>query len=311
MEKAPFYNDVAKGPANGAAYWVTASDGVRLRVAYWPGGDKGTVLLFPGRTEFVEKYGRAAASLTELGYHVLAIDWRGQGLADRLLDDPMLGHVENFSDYQLDVAAMVSAADSLKCPRPRFLIAHSMGGCIALRALHEGMPVKAVAFSAPMWGMSVAPALRPFAVPILRTLNMLGKGHTRAPGTDGETYVKSAAFKGNTLTTDADMYAYMQRQAAQHPEMTLIGPTVNWVRLALAETAALQKMTPPKYPAVTFLGDNERIVNSNVIKDIMSRWKRGELKIIAGAEHEIMMEKPKIRAAFFAAADALFYNNSR
>ena len=312
MENAPLYNDMAEGPNGGSAYWIKASDGIRLRIAYWPGRDKGTILLFPGRTEFVEKYGRAATDLCELGYHVLTIDWRGQGLADRLLsDDPLLGHVEEFSDYQLDVAAMMQAADTLGCPRPRYLMAHSMGGCIGLRALQEGLPVKAAAFSAPMWGMSVAPALRPFAKPLVKTLTKLGKGDVRAPGTDAETYVKIAPFKDNMLTSDADMYAYMQRHAAEHPELTLSGPTIRWVQQAFAETLALQNMSPPTYPALTFIGGNERIVDTGAIRDLMANWKRGTLKEAPGAEHEIMMENPKTRALFFATADALFFNNSR
>jgi len=311
MNKAPFFNDVAEGPDDGAAYWIKASDGVRLRVAYWPGGDKGTILLYPGRTEFVEKYGRAAVELTALGYHVLTIDWRGQGLADRLIDDALLGHVNDFADYQLDVTAMNTAADDLGCPRPRFLMAHSMGGCIGLRALHEGLPVKAVAFSAPMWGMSVAPALRPIAAPLVRIMAKFGKGNMRAPGTDADAYLKIAGFDDNTLTSDADMYAYMQRQALAHPEMTLAGPTVTWVKHSFRETAALQKMAAPNMAAVTFIGGNERIVDSEGTKRLMAGWKRGTLKSVAGAEHEIIMEKPKIRAAFFAAADALFFNHSR
>ncbi len=311
MEKAPLYNAMAQGPDGGSAWWVKASDGVRLRVAYWPGGDKGTILLFPGRTEFVEKYGRAAKDLTQLGYHVLTIDWRGQGLSDRLADDTMLGHVDKFSDYQLDVAAMMTAADELSCPRPRFLMAHSMGGCIGLRSLHEGLPIKAAAFSAPMWGMSVAPALRPFARPLINTLRRVGKGLSRAPGTDVETYVKNAPFADNTLTTDADMYAYMQEHAAAHPELTLSGPSVHWVQQSFAETAALQSMPAPNYPAITFVGSNERIVDADVIHKLMSKWKRGELTTVPGAEHEIIMEKAATRNAFFAASDILFFNNAR
>ncbi len=311
MQKAPLFNDIAQGPINGAAYWIKAADGVRLRVAYWPGGDKGTIFLFPGRTEFIEKYGRAVSDMTALGYHVLVIDWRGQGMSDRQIDDPLLGHVEKFSDYQLDVAAMVNAADELGCPRPRFLMAHSMGGCIGLRALHEGMPVKAVAFSAPMWGMLVAPAIRPFAAPLTQAMTKFGKGKMRAPGTDAQTYVSIAPFEGNTLTSDPAMYAYMQHQAKTHPEMTNSGPTVNWVQQAFQETSAMKKMTPPNYPVLTFIGSNERIVDSAVTRAIMGRWKRGILKVVDGAEHEVIMEIPKIRAAFFAAADALFFNNSR
>lgn len=119
LQSAPFYGDAAQGPADGRAYWLTAEDGVRLRVALWnPSGAQGTVLLFPGRTEYAEKYGRAAADFAQRGYCTLAIDWRGQGLADRLLPDTMLGHVGRFADYQLDVLAMTRAAEALGLPRP-------------------------------------------------------------------------------------------------------------------------------------------------------------------------------------------------
>ena len=137
-QPAPLFADVGAGPADGAAYWLTASDGVRIRIGVWqaaPGVDvRGTVLLFCGRTEYVEKYGRTAAELAEAGYHTIAIDWRGQGLADRLTHDPMSGHVHRFTDYQNDVAAMVQAATDLDLPKPWFLLGHSMGGGIGLRA---------------------------------------------------------------------------------------------------------------------------------------------------------------------------------
>ena len=51
---APFYADVADGPPGGRAVWLHAADGVRLRAGLWPlQGARGTVLLLPGRTEYV------------------------------------------------------------------------------------------------------------------------------------------------------------------------------------------------------------------------------------------------------------------
>jgi lysophospholipase len=76
LDNAPLYSDVAEGPEGGKAYWVTARDGVRLRVAAWAKGTKGTVLLMPGRTEYVEKYGRIAGDLAAEGFAMMAIDWR-------------------------------------------------------------------------------------------------------------------------------------------------------------------------------------------------------------------------------------------
>lgn len=104
------------------------------------------MLLFPGRTEYVEKYGPAAGELAARGYATLTVDWRGQGLADRPLKDANTGHVARFSDYQKDIAALLDHAVREKLPKPWFLLTHSMGGAIGLRALYNALPVKAVAF---------------------------------------------------------------------------------------------------------------------------------------------------------------------
>ena len=142
MTPAPFLTDICDIAPNGTAYWLDTSDGVRARAVLWGKETaKGTVLLFPGRTEYAEKYVHTAAALSMGGYATFAIDWRGQGLADRLIDDPLVGHVDRFSDYQRDVAAMVQAADALELPKPYFMIAQSMGGAIGLRALMQGLPV--------------------------------------------------------------------------------------------------------------------------------------------------------------------------
>ena len=111
LTPAPLFTDIYPGPDTGLAHWIETSDGKRLRVAHWTvEGAKGTVLLFPGRTEYVEKYGVIAAEFAKRGLAVMAIDWRGQGLADRMLPDRRIGYVDTFSDYQKDVAAMMRAA---------------------------------------------------------------------------------------------------------------------------------------------------------------------------------------------------------
>ena len=46
---------------------MTASDGVRLRAVAWRGGGQGTAVIFPGRTEFAEKYGRVAGGWWRAG----------------------------------------------------------------------------------------------------------------------------------------------------------------------------------------------------------------------------------------------------
>ena len=127
LEPAPLHTDIHPGPDGGKAYWAETPDGKKIRLGVWEvQAARGTVLIFPGRTEYIEKYGSTAAEFAKRGLASLAVDWRGQGLADRMLDDPLVGHVDHFTDYQKDVAAAMRAARELNLPRPYFLMAHSI-----------------------------------------------------------------------------------------------------------------------------------------------------------------------------------------
>jgi lysophospholipase len=312
LTPAPLFTDVHPGPDTGLAHWIETSDGKKLRVAHWTvEGAKGTVLLFPGRTEYVEKYGITAAELARRGLAVMAIDWRGQGLADRLLPDPLVGHVETFSDYQKDVAAMMRAARGLQLPRPFFLLAHSMGGSIGLRAVMEGLSVQAVAFTAPMWGIRISPHLRPVASILSQLMPKIGQGYRLPPGTKLDPYVTAEPFEDNMLTNDEQMFDMMRDQLTAHPEMSLGGPSFIWLREALSETKHLSLRAAPSLPCLTLLGTNERIVHVGRVKDRMENWKNGHLQIVDGAEHEILMETPAIRDAALDDIARLFLGNAK
>lgn len=296
MHAAPLYEDVADGPTGGAAWWLTAADGVRLRVGLWnQSASKGTVLLFPGRTEYVEKYGRVAAHFAKCGYATLVIDWRGQGLSDRLTDDAMAGHVHQFLDYQQDVAAMTEAATRLALPRPWHLLAHSMGGCIGLRAVMQGLDVQNCAFSSPMWGIHLANALRPFAWSLSWGSRQFGMSHFYAPGTAGEHYVLAEPFETNKLTNDREMYAYMARQLREHPELGLGGPSLRWLYESLRETRDLTRLPSPNIPCLTILGSDEQIVDVPRVRDRMAHWPGGHLELVPGGRHETLMDTPDMR----------------
>ncbi|EAQ03374.1 hydrolase, alpha/beta fold family protein [Pseudooceanicola batsensis HTCC2597] len=303
MEQAPFFADIAEGPPGGRAVWTTASDGVRIRVGWWPARDggtaKGTILIFPGRTEYIEKYGRDARTLTEAGFAVLAIDWRGQGIADRLVANARVGHVDRFHDYQLDVAAALAVAEEAGLPRPWHLLGHSMGGCIGLRSVLEGVPVNSAVFSAPMWGIRLAAPTRPAAWVLTWGGSRLGLGHLMSPGTKEAPYPLDVAFGENKLTSDRDMFDYMRRQLTEQPDLGLGGPSLHWLNQALTETLALARRPAPDLPCLTFLGADEAIVDPARIHARMENWREGDLVVLPGARHEVLMETPETRARIF------------
>ena len=306
MTPTPFHAEVAECPDAPDVRWLEAADGVRLRGVAWRGGQQGTVLLFTGRTEYIEKYGRVAADLAQRGYATASVDWRGQGLSDRALTDVLTGHVADFADYQHDVDALVAMARRMDLPRPYYLIAHSMGGAIGLRALHRGLDVAAAVFSAPMWGIHLSPLARPFAWILSWIARALGHGHRYVPGTDAAAYAGTTPFDDNLLTTDPEMFAYIQRQTEAHPDLSLGGPSLTWLWAGLRETRRLQRLAPPAYPALAMLGTDEEIVDPDAVRAVMRRWPSGRLDVVEGARHELMMERPEIRKRFFDTAEALF-----
>ena len=92
-------------PDNFVTGMLKTPDGVSLRFARWlpPAGRRGTVCIFQGRAEWIEKYFETVRDLRARGFAVAALDWRGQGLSKRALADPQKGHVRNFSEYVTDL----------------------------------------------------------------------------------------------------------------------------------------------------------------------------------------------------------------
>lgn len=123
--------------------WFIAPDAVRIRYAHWtpPAGGpvRGVVVFFSGRTEFIEKNVATYQDLLRRGFHVWTLDWRGQGMSDRLIRDPAehdKGHVAGFDDYVHDAEYFLDRIVAIRAASgAKVLLAHSMGAQIAVRYL--------------------------------------------------------------------------------------------------------------------------------------------------------------------------------
>src|SRR3569623_3223171 len=84
---------------------ILARDGVELRFARRapPAWRKGTVCVFTGRGECIEKYFETVRDLRARGFAVAMIDWRGQGHSARQLSDYRIVYVRSFKYYEADV----------------------------------------------------------------------------------------------------------------------------------------------------------------------------------------------------------------
>lgn len=296
LEPAPILLNHFDVEKSGSAFWTHAGDGTRLRIAFRPGGEAGTILIFPGRTEYIEKYAETVADLGRRGFAVATIDWRGQGLSDRICKIRGLGHVGSFDEYQQDADAFRKALEELGAPAPRFILGHSMGGCIGLRSIQSGPDASAAAFTGPMWGLPAGLAMRSVGRTTAWIASLLGLEKSFVPGSDARNYVQAANPKGNSLTSDAGRFEALRQHLEAFPELSLGGPSLGWLRAALNECSSLKKLPPPGLPALVLVGSDDTVVSTRAIFSHCNRWRRAELELVHGARHEILMEIPAIRS---------------
>ena len=107
-------------PEHSVAGFLTTSDGVSLRYARWKSSAefRGTICLLSGRAEFIEKYFETVRELQARGFNVVSFDWRGQGLSQRALTNAHKGHVKDFSEYDIDLQAIVEQVVLKECQPP-------------------------------------------------------------------------------------------------------------------------------------------------------------------------------------------------
>jgi lysophospholipase len=295
-------------PDNAVTGTLQTPDGVALRYARWlpPAGRKGTVCLLQGRAEFIEKYFETVADLRARGFAVATLDWRGQGLSQRLLSDPLKGYVREFSQYDTDLETFMREVVLPDCPPPIFGLGHSMGGAILIRAARQGHRwFDRIVLAAPMI------ALRPtrgmaFARATVKAMRIFGFGSSYIPGGD-KAPVGTRPFVGNMLTTDPVRYARNAAVLEAEPALGLAAPTIAWADSAFK---VMGEFAQPIYPAkirqpILIVGaGRDEVVSTQAIEDFAIRLRAGSHLIVAGAEHEVLMEQDRYRAQFWAAFDA-------
>ncbi len=302
--------DTAANPAPAGAeiLRLEAEDGVALRAAFWPatGAARGTVTVATGRAEFIEKYFETIGELRARRFAVAAFDWRGQGGSQRDLANPRKGHVDDFSLYGRDLAALATQLLSPRAPEPWFGLAHSMGGAICLAAARAGrLPFDRLATTAPLidiHGLVGARAPRALAA----TLDAIGFGGSYIPA-GGETSAMTRPFAGNVLTSDPARYARNAELATAFPDLAIGDPTVGWVAAAFRQIDAFAEFDYPRRiatPTLILAAGDDRVVSTPATERFAARLKAGRALIIPAARHEILMETDAIRAQFWAAFDA-------
>ncbi|MGE3251252.1 MAG: alpha/beta fold hydrolase [Hyphomonadaceae bacterium] len=292
-------------PEGAEESWLDGRGGVRVRMMLAParGPARGSVILAPGRTEFIEKYFEVLRALQARGFATFCIDWRGQGLSGRQAKNPQKGHLVSIDDAVTDLAASLSL-NAARLPRPHIVLAHSMGGAIMLRALQtRRVEADAAAFSAPMWGI---PGVTPQARRMARFVTSLGGGAAYAPGVDRKW--RRETFAKNALTHDEARYARSMDLVEADMRLALAGPTIGWVQASIDAMDGFQRpgaLAHLKLPVLVATAGEEALVDNAAHDAVVASLPNATHITIAGARHEILMETDALQNQFWSAFDAL------
>lgn len=298
----------ARPPPAGATFGTfRADDGAALRYALWPReAARGTAILLGGFTEFIEKHYESTQDLLDRGFAVAAMDWRCQGLSDRPLPNRQKIHVRDFGRYVADLAAFHGTVVRPALPEPAVFLAHSMGGHIVLRYLHDRPGAAACAvLSAPMVDLPFPKALRPLAEAAFRIAARGGLAGRYAPGSRDYGPWKRR-FEDNRLTSDPERFRQTHDEIDADPRLASGGATVGWVDAAL-RTIAL--MARPDYlaafrtPLCLVEAGEDRIVSNAAVDRFAAAVPCAELHRIDGARHEMLRERDELRNRFWQIFD--------
>lgn len=289
-------------------HWI-APDGYAIRridFAQSVNDPRGSILFLPGRGDAYEKYLETLEHWNARGWQVTSMDWRGQAGSGRLGFDPVTGHVGDFAIWVEDLAAFWTEwAESV--PGPRVLVAHSMGGHLALRALAEQrIAADALVLSAPM--LSLPNKGVPSVVLHLVARIMASLGDPRRPAWKwSEKPGQVPASRIDLLTHDKDRYADELWWRDHRPELVMGPGSWGWVEQALASTRKLEQpgMLEGVHTPVYILATTaDRLVDYGAIQRAVERLPSAELETFGlESSHEILREVDAVRDKALASID--------
>lgn len=286
----------------------TAADGLAIRrLDLAPDAPRGSLLFFPGRGDFYEKYLETLDHWRGRGWRVTAMDWRGQGGSGRLGGDDTTGHIEDFAQWVDDLADLWSDwRDDVT--GPHVIVGHSMGGHLVLRALAEGRidPAAAVLI-APMLGFRGPPLPKPVLHGVAKAMARLGRPD-RPAWTVSEKPGARLPGRQHLLTNDDARYAAEAAWRDARPELRMGPGSWRWVERAYASCRMLDRagvLEAIDTPVLLLGTTADGLVAWPPIQRAAERIPNARLvKFGPEARHELLREIDPIRDRAIAEIDA-------
>ena len=282
---------------------ITGVAGIELNyLKYGEQGDKGAVVISPGRSEATIKYLELAYDLGLQGYGPIYVSSdRGQGLSERMLSNPRKGYVRHFYSYSRDLNTFMN---QVVVPENRFkrlyLIAHSMGGAAAAIYLQNFKShFHKVVLTAPMLQLDLGDNSE-------RSVLIQTAFVCKVPfGPYCTDYIPGGSdreirdtFEENEVTSSRVRFNFQEDFLRRWPELKFGSPTYRWLREALVATRKLRHenaIARIQTPILLLQAQKDTVVKNFGQNQFCERTPFCELTVMEDAKHEIFSERDEIR----------------
>lgn len=293
-------------PAGGEYFTLERPDGTRLRYGVWNDktvSKRGSIILLPGASEFIEKYFEIINELIERDFSVVVLDWRGQGLSSRPLKNPQKHHYTSFDSLVLDLDSLINTLAKTDLPKPFHIMAHSMGGHIGLRYLHDhaGL-IKSAILTAPMVDVHYAGLPVWFVKGLIALMGALGKLESYAILQGDYNRGAGGNYKMDLLTSDPERFEDEHYQITQNPKLVIGGKTFQWLKAAMQSIDILNAegyAEAIETPITIIQASGDKLVRNDRQEAFAHRLPQGHFYKVAGSRHEILKEQDAYRQAFW------------
>jgi lysophospholipase len=282
------------------------ADGAVLRWGYLAAQNPyAECVLVGGFGDFIEKQFETIRDLAARGLSVWCLDWRGQGGSTRPKRWPHRPRARRFERDAAELAAFAGA--KLRSGLPRVLIAHSMGGAIALLCLrHHPSLFQAAILSAPMLGLLHGRAPPTLLRAVTGPARLTPLGLCRLPGTYRWRPNSPPTPERSRISSDPERCRIRYAWITSEPALRLDQPTYGWLDPALALIGRIGKprfLAAIKTPILLGSAGREHVVAPAAHHRAARRLPDCTLVELPDSKHEPFMERDAIRNRWFEEID--------
>ena len=297
-------------PSGGQFHYHERPDGTKLRYGIWQSktvSKRGSMIILPGASEFIEKYYEIVNELLERDFSVIILDWRGQGLSSRPLKNRQKHHYESFDSLVFDLDSLVNLWHDGNAPKPLHILAHSMGGHVTLRYLHDfPEKVESAILTAPMVDVYYAGMPVWFVKALNGLMGLLGRSTAYAPMQGDFDLEGGGNYKMEQLTSDPERFEDEFYQIDQNKDLIIGGKTFGWLRAAMASIDILNAEgygEAIKTPVTVVQCSEDKLVRNDRQEIMAKRIPEVKFHIVEGSKHEILKERDVYRKQFWKIFD--------